>query len=122
MSTLPLEQLPGRATDVGCKHVVNVNYKLTSNDMELRIAQRWKLKKKYWRADFFFVVMLGPADLRFEIRGKNGVLSSGHDRLHVDFLDPTEPLSATIASPKSFTVQQVSEVPARAGSGAVRYA
>jgi hypothetical protein len=58
--------------------------------MQLKNRQIWKLKKKYWKANFFFVVKLGPADLRFQIVGKNGLLSSDHDSLQVDFMDPSE--------------------------------
>lgn len=104
MSSLPVESLPILATDRGCQRVVTVEYKLTENDMKLKNRQLWKLKKKYYRAEFFFVVMLGPADLKFQIQGKNGVLSSGHDSLKVDFVDSTEPLSAT-APPRSTAAQ-----------------
>ncbi|KAK3669914.1 hypothetical protein LTR78_010225 [Recurvomyces mirabilis] len=87
MSSLPVEKLPVSSTDPGCKHVVTVEYKLTGNDMKLKNRQMWKIGKKYWQADFFFVVMLGPADLRFQIEGKQGILSSRHDSLKVEFAD-----------------------------------
>lgn len=58
--------------------------------MKLKNRQIWKLKKKYWKAEFFFVVKLGPADLKFQIVGKNGLLSSDHDSLEVDFMDPSD--------------------------------
>lgn len=58
--------------------------------MKLKNRQFWKLKKKYWKAEFQFVVKIGPADLRFQILGKNGVLSSSHDNLVVEFMDPSD--------------------------------
>lgn len=66
---------------------MDVTYGLTKNDMTLESGQRWKLKKKLWRADFYFVTKLGPADLRFEILGRNGTLSSAHESLQVEFAE-----------------------------------
>ena len=103
MSTLPVKQLPQLMTDAGCQQVVSVNYRLTGNDMKLKNRQVWRLKKKYWKADFSFVVKLGPADLKFQILGKNGVLSSDHDSLKVEFMDPSE-----LKSPRPLPVQHVS--------------
>ena len=104
MSTLPVKQLPRLTTDAGCQDVVSVKYTLTGNDMKLMNRQVWKLKKKYWKADFSFVVKLGPADLRFQILGKNGLLSSDHDSLKVEFMDPSE-LKLPRTVPKAPTVQ-----------------
>lgn len=58
--------------------------------MKLMNKQFWKCKKKYWRASFFFVVKLGPADLRFQIVGENGILSSDHDKLSIEFMEGSE--------------------------------
>lgn len=74
-----------------------IKYQLTGNDMKLKNRQLWKVGRKYWKAEFIFVVNIGPADLRFNIVGKNGVLSSGHDKLDVEFMDPYQEQS----SPKS---------------------
>lgn len=90
MSSLPNERLPTLATDPGCKEVVVVNYQLTGNDMKLKNRQFWKLRKKYWKAQFSFVVNIGPADLKFSIVGKNGVLSTSHNSLSTDFMDPSD--------------------------------
>ena len=90
MSSLPVGKLPQFSTDAGCKEVVSVKYKLTGNDMKLKNRYLWKLKKKYWKAEFQFVVKIGPADLKFEILGKNGVLSTGHDDLKAEFMDPSD--------------------------------
>jgi hypothetical protein len=90
MSSLPAEKLPQMSTDPGCKKVVSVTYRLTGNDMKLKNRKFWELKRKYWKAEFSFMVRIGPADLKFEIRGKNGVLSTGHDDLKAEFADPSE--------------------------------
>jgi hypothetical protein len=88
MSSLPVGKLPQFSTDTGCKEVVSVTYKLTGNDMKLKNRQFWRIGKKYWRAEFLFVVKIGPADLKFQILGKNGVLSTSHDDLKAEFMDP----------------------------------
>lgn len=87
MSSLPADRLPVLSIHKGCRPIVSVTYKLTKNDMTLESGQRWKLKKRFWKADFFFVTKLGPADLRFEILGRNGTLSSPHESLQVEFTD-----------------------------------
>ncbi|KAK5125179.1 hypothetical protein LTR85_000855 [Meristemomyces frigidus] len=122
MSSLPVERLPVLSTDSGCKHVVTVDYKLTNNDMKLKNRQMWRLKKKYWRAEFFFVTIIGPADFRFQIEGKNGVLSSSHESLKVEFVDSSdEPLSATV-SPRAWSAQDPFNSPGQTNGRAVRYA
>lgn len=104
MSTLPVHQLPRFTTDAGCQEVASVVYRLTGNDMKLMNRQVWKVKKKYWKADFSFVVKLGPADLKFQILGKHGVLSSDHDSLKVQFMDPSESKSPRPTPPRHISV------------------
>ncbi|KAK5170090.1 uncharacterized protein LTR77_004674 [Saxophila tyrrhenica] len=94
MSTLPPNRLPRRLPDGGCQEVAKVNFTLTQNEMRLKNRQVWKLKKKYWLAEFIFAVKLGPADLRFEILGKDGVLTTGQNSLQAEFMDPLEHKSA----------------------------
>jgi hypothetical protein len=77
-----LAKLPVLATDAGCREIVSVTYRLTGNDMKLKNRQFWKLKKKYWQAEFRFVVKIDPADLKFQILGKTGV------DLKAEFMDP----------------------------------
>ncbi|KAF2223070.1 hypothetical protein BDZ85DRAFT_121257 [Elsinoe ampelina] len=90
MSSLPAHQLPRALSRTGWTDVATVVYQLTDNDLKLKNRQLWKVKKKYWRANFDFVVLLGPADLRFQIRGRDGVISSDHERMGVEFVDPGE--------------------------------
>jgi hypothetical protein len=90
MSSLPTGKLPALSTEAGCKEIVSVTYRLTGNDMKLKNRQFWKLRKKYWKAEFRFVVKIGPADLKFQILGKNGVLSTSHDDLKAEFIDPSD--------------------------------
>jgi hypothetical protein len=90
MSSLSVGNLPALSTDAGCKEIVLVTYRLTGNDMKLKNRQFWKLRKKYWKAEFRFVVKIGPTDLKFQILRKNRVLSNGHDDLEAEFLDPSD--------------------------------
>lgn len=57
-------KLPLLTTDTDCREVFLVSYWLRGNDMKLKNRQFWKLKK-YWKAEFYFVVKIGLADLRF---------------------------------------------------------
>ncbi|KAK1086943.1 hypothetical protein LTR33_001309 [Friedmanniomyces endolithicus] len=92
ISPLPTHQLPLRTTDTGCRELAAVQYRLTDNDMKPEKGQGWKVMKKTkcWKADFFFVVKLGPADIKFQIVGMNGMLSSDHDSLDVEYLEGPE--------------------------------
>ena len=76
-----------------------MTYKLTGNDMKLKNRQFWKIGKKYWRAEFLFVVKIGPADMKFQILGKNGVLSTRHDDLKVEFMDPHDVKEKRVLAP-----------------------
>lgn len=109
-SSLPQHLLPALSTEKGCRRIASVKYRLTRNDMTLvENGQRWRqlnFRKKLWRADFFFVTKLGPADLRFQILGRNGTLSSDHESLEVEFAEPGDVKSphskgTTMASPRS---------------------
>jgi hypothetical protein len=123
MSTLPVDRLPRRMSEGGCREVVNVKYSLTENDMKLKNRQIWKLKKKYWRAEFAFVVKFGPADLQFEIVGMNGLLNREQASLQCDFLDPymskmlpkspgpQSSLDSPMVGPKKFWARQKFNVP-----------
>lgn len=85
------DQLPQLATDRRCQEVVLVSYTLTKNDMKQK-AKFFKMKlKRYWKAHFLFVVKVGPADLRFEILGRDGVLSTDHGSLQVEFVELPDP-------------------------------
>jgi len=107
MSTLPAKKLPMLATDAGCQFVSVVHYKLTENDMKLKNRQVWKMKKKYWKANFSFVVKLGPADMKFEILGKDGVVSSDHKSLAVEYMDPSEKTPSNTVVGGAYTVGAV---------------
>ncbi|TKA45488.1 hypothetical protein B0A54_04027 [Friedmanniomyces endolithicus] len=76
----------------GTRQLAAVQYRLTANDMKPEKGQGWKVvkKTKCWKADFFFVVKLGPADIKFQIVGMNGMLSSDHDSLDVEYLEGPE--------------------------------
>ncbi|KAK5707217.1 hypothetical protein LTR17_020906 [Elasticomyces elasticus] len=110
MSALPVSQLPSRTTDAGCREVILVKYRLTSNDMKLTKYPVWKFKKSFWKADFFFVVKSGPADIKFQILGQNGILSSDHDSMDVEYLDPVEVKNSS--NMRHVSVQQMTLRPA----------
>lgn len=89
---MPDKPLPRFFDANTCPQLVKVKYNLTDNDMKV-VKKPFGLGKKYWLADFKFVVKVGAADLRFQIQSANGVLSSDHENLEVEFLDDHEVMS-----------------------------
>lgn len=48
---------------------------------------RYNIGKRYYRADFDMKVIVGPADVRFEIWTKDGRISKAHEEIEVNW-DP----------------------------------
>lgn len=49
---------------------------------------RYNWGTQYHRADFDVKVLIGPADLKFQIWGKNGQLSKNHEEIEVQWNIP----------------------------------
>jgi hypothetical protein len=50
---------------------------------------RYNLGPKYYRAEFELRVLVGPADLKFQMWGRNGRLSKDHEDIQVQW-SPTD--------------------------------
>jgi hypothetical protein len=100
MSSRDEFHLPMLTTDNACHQVATVRYRLTDNDMKLK--KNALGRSKYWKAHFTFSVNIGAADLRFQILGDNGVLSTDHESLNVAFMDPAEGAAQPPAEPVRF--------------------
>ena len=44
---------------------------------------RYNFKPTFWRADFEVKIIIGPADMRFQIFDKNGQISKDHEEIEV---------------------------------------
>lgn len=102
MSTLPIAHLPRSMKWEGVKPVCTVESRLNPADMKLKnrhwqvlachypirmtnIENRYNFGPQYQRADFYVKILLGPADLKFQMWGKNGQLNKNHDEIEVQW-------------------------------------
>lgn len=86
-SRLQGERLPQLLSGSGWDELVRVRYRLTDGTMKL-IRNRWRPKASFWRAEFSFVVKLGPADISFQIESANGIINT--DTVEAEFMDHDE--------------------------------
>jgi hypothetical protein len=57
--------------------------------MKLKNRHWWQIgRTRYKRADFTLKVLIGAADLKFQIWGKNALLSKDHDDIIVQWDPP----------------------------------
>jgi hypothetical protein len=48
-------------------------------------SKRYDLGRPYWLAEFELKVDVGPADLKFQLLGKNGQLNVAHEKIKVEW-------------------------------------
>ena len=54
---------------------------------------RYNLGPQYHRAEFDLKIIIGAADLKFQLWGKNGQLSKDHEEIEVLWDPPPHPLA-----------------------------
>jgi len=86
MSTLPAESLPRSMQQEGAKHVCKVEATLTDQDMKLKNRHWYNSGPKHYRAEFDLQVLVGAADLKFQIKNKDGVISQKHEDIPVKWI------------------------------------
>jgi hypothetical protein len=116
MSSLPAYQLPKSMKGHGVTPLCSVESVLNHEDMKLKNRHwyvpffcierpgvlfcfliiffylnnpRYNLGPKYYRAEFELRVLIGPADLKFQMWGRNGRLSKDHEEIQV-LWNPTD--------------------------------
>ena len=106
MCGLPSEQLPKSTKHSSVKSVCHIESVLNPDDMKLKNRHwygyrlrftetrlnpsRYNFKPRYNRADFNLKVMLGSADLKFQLWSKGERLSKDHEDIGVMWYTPTE--------------------------------
>lgn len=85
MSSLPAYQLPKSMKSHGVKPLCSVESILDRGDMKLKNRHWYNLGPKYYRAEFELRVLVGPADLKFQMWGRNGRLSRDHEDIQVQW-------------------------------------
>jgi hypothetical protein len=90
MSTLPVSELPRSIKKEGSRAVCAVESLLSDRDMKKKNRHWYNLGPPYHRAEFDMKVIIGAADLKFEMVGKDGVASRPHDEVAVQWANATE--------------------------------
>ena len=91
MSTLPVEQLPRSLQGPGSQSVCAVESVLSLDDMKKKNRHWYNTGPEWYRAQFAMQVIIGAADLKFQIIGKNGVVSKTHNEVAVQWTSVTPP-------------------------------
>lgn len=91
MSTEPPERLPTSLDQDGAKVLCGIESVLKDKGVDMKMKNRHFYNKgeRFLRVRFDVRVILGAADLRFQIQSKNGVvLSTDHDAIQVKWDPP----------------------------------
>ncbi|KAK5083734.1 hypothetical protein LTR05_006239 [Lithohypha guttulata] len=84
-SSLPPTQLPKSMKWEGTKPVCVVESIIDGADLKLKNKHWYNLGKQYIRADFALKILIGPADLKFQLWGRDKQLSKSHDQIAVQW-------------------------------------
>ena len=90
MSTLPVAELPRSLKKEGAKSVCAVESVLSHRDMKKKNRHWYNRGPEYYRAEFDMRVIIGAADLKFEMLGKDGVVSKPHSEVQVQWATATK--------------------------------
>lgn len=88
-SALPVSQLPTSMRMEGVKPVCGVESVLNERDMKLKNRHWYQFRPKYYRAQFDVRVIVGAADLKFQLVGLDGIVSKDHEEIQVEWTVPT---------------------------------
>jgi hypothetical protein len=90
MSTLPAAELPRSLKKEGAKSVCAVESVLSHRDMKKKNRHWYSRGPEYYRAEFDMRVIIGAADLKFEMLGKDGVVNKPHSEVQVQWATATK--------------------------------
>ena len=93
MSTVARDQLPTNLGQDGAKLLCAVESVLKDKGVEMKLKNRhwYNRGEKYWRVKFDVKVILGAADLKFQLQSKDRTILSGeHDPIQVKWDAPVE--------------------------------
>lgn len=106
MSTLPREQLPTSLYQGGSTHLCDIESGLTEQGMDLKLKNRhwYNFRRPYLRLYFDVRVVLGAADLKFQLISKGReIISQDHEVIHVKW-EPVQPQHKATESMASMVV------------------
>ncbi|KAK5047574.1 hypothetical protein LTR84_006671 [Exophiala bonariae] len=90
MSALPVHSLPTSMRMDGATTVCALESVPDYWDLKLKNRHWYNFKPKYYRAEFDVQVLVGSADLKFQVLGRNGALSKKHDDISVRWTNSTK--------------------------------
>ena len=90
MSALPASELPRSLKKEGARPVCAVESILSDRDMKKKNRHWYNMGPEYYRAEFDMKVIIGAADLKFEMLGKDGVVSKPHNEVEVQWVNATK--------------------------------
>lgn len=87
MSHLPLERLPNYLGSKGVQRVCDLDISTQNVDKKLKNRHWFNMKPKFWRTTFDVKVVVGPADLSFQLWSKDQrIRSSNHEPIAVNWM------------------------------------
>ncbi|KAK1142193.1 hypothetical protein N8T08_008119 [Aspergillus melleus] len=91
MSTLPPDSLPRSMRERGVQKVCDLNVSTEEVDKKLKNRHWYSIKPHFWRIAFEVEIVVGPADLSFQLWSKDKKIRSGKH----------EPIAPTVPSTSS---------------------
>lgn len=85
MSTLPPDELPRSMSHGGVRIICEIDIFMDGVDKKQKNYRWYHFKPTYWMAKILVKVVIGPADLQFQLWNKNGqrIKSSKHEPIRV---------------------------------------
>ncbi|RJE19671.1 hypothetical protein PHISCL_07991 [Aspergillus sclerotialis] len=91
MSTLPPENLPRNARQKGTQLVCSLDISTDNVDKKLKNRHWYSTKRAFWRTTFDVKVVVGPADLAFQLWSRDKRIRSGnHEPIAVKWMPSRE--------------------------------
>lgn len=87
MSSNPPHQLPRSLAGKGVQHVCSLDINTDNVDRKMKNRRWFNMRPRYWRATFDVRVVVGAADLTFQLWSKDQrIRSSGHEPIRVQWM------------------------------------
>jgi hypothetical protein len=83
-----VHQLPSSLNKVGAQRVCRVESELPP-DMKPKNQRWYNVGPRYLRASFEMQVLVGPADLKFQVLSQDGIISRDHESIDVEWVSST---------------------------------
>lgn len=91
MSYHPLETLPRNMSQGGVQRVCNLDISTENVDRKLKNRHWYNMKPTFWRTTFDVKVVVGPADLSFQLWSKDKrIQSNKHEPIAVKWMPAEE--------------------------------